>query len=232
MRFLDAGILIGIATGRGKSIRALLCDKIGDLDLQSRVVVGYYNGADVGLLIDDSHPDQSENPCDALRSVAEALAAAPQMLREVRCTIRPWQLTLEHDSATAGTLVWDVVQQVVHMVAPHYGLSVVRSGHSVDILAPGVSKHTLVDHVRGLVGHRQGSVLCIGDQGQWPGNDYALLAEPFSLSVDTVSSDPQTCWNLAVPGYRGVQALLGYLSSVSIQGDTARITMHNHEKVQ
>lgn len=54
-------------------------------------------------------------------------------------------------------------------------------------------------------------ILSIGDKGQWPGNDFDLLANPFSLSVNEVSGDPTTCWNLAPAGHRGVQATLDYL---------------------
>lgn len=50
----------------------------------------------------------------------------------------------------------------------------------------------------------------------WPGNDSYMLKEPFSLSVDEVSPDPKTCWNLAPPGYRGVQATLAYLDCLQI----------------
>lgn len=59
-------------------------------------------------------------------------------------------------------------------------------------------------------------ILCIGDKGRWPGNDFDLLSEPFSLSVDEVSSDPVTCWNLAPAGYRGIQATLYYLDHMRI----------------
>jgi hypothetical protein len=57
-------------------------------------------------------------------------------------------------------------------------------------------------------------VLCVGDRGQWPGNDFSLLTSPYALSVDEVSQDPTTCWNLAPPGHRGVRAALGYLAGL------------------
>jgi hypothetical protein len=62
-------------------------------------------------------------------------------------------------------------------------------------------------------------VLCIGDRGCWSGNDFDLLREPFSLSVDEVSPDPTTCWNLAPAGHRGVQATLDYLGAMQV-GDS------------
>ncbi len=57
-------------------------------------------------------------------------------------------------------------------------------------------------------------MLCIGDRGCWPGNDFALLNQEFALSSDEVSGSPDTCWNIAPAGHRGVQATLGYLSAL------------------
>lgn len=34
------------------------------------------------------------------------------------------------------------------------------------------------------------------DSGQWPGNDFELLSSNNSLSVDSVSSLYETCWNM------------------------------------
>jgi hypothetical protein len=61
--------------------------------------------------------------------------------------------------------------------------------------------------------------LIIGDLGRWPGNDAGLLGNPFALSVDEVSGDPYTCWNLARPGHRGVQAALDYLRALTPEAD-------------
>ncbi len=59
--------------------------------------------------------------------------------------------------------------------------------------------------------------LCIGDKGKWPGNDFFLLSEKYSLSVDTVSPDFDSCWNLAPIGHRGVQAVLDYFNAIEIE---------------
>lgn len=56
------------------------------------------------------------------------------------------------------------------------------------------------------------NILCIGDLGRIPGNDADLLASPYGLSVDQVSCDPKSCWNLAPPGHRGTQAAVNYLT--------------------
>jgi hypothetical protein len=59
-------------------------------------------------------------------------------------------------------------------------------------------------------------ILTIGDRGRWPGNDFELLREPFALSVDEISVDPDTCWNLALPGQRGLAVTIDYLAALDV----------------
>lgn len=121
----------------------------------------------------------------------------------------------------------DLVLALVSERAEQHGrgqLRVVASSHSVDVLASGVSKLAGVGAVRGRSREPKcGRVLCIGDRGRWPGNDHALLSEPLSLSVHEVSTDPETCWNIAPPGHRGVQALLGYLRAATARVGAFRL---------
>ena len=81
-------------------------------------------------------------------------------------------------------------------------------------MADGVSKLNVLKHLRESVG--AAPVLTIGDRGRWPGNDYELLREPFALSVDELSVDPNTCWNLAPRGQRGIAATLCYLRALTV----------------
>ncbi len=224
VRLLEAGLLVGIATGRGSSVRRDLRCRIGQT-WWSRVVIGYYNGADNGLLGDDSHPDSAEGTCDALGPIAEAFRSNIRLAHLAACTYRRMQITVDPKPGTSETVVWDVVQQIVHSWNLP-GVTVVRSSHSIDVLAPGVSKRTLVGHVRELAGAAETTaILCIGDRGRWPGNDFALLQEPYSLSADEISPDPNTCWNLAPPGYRGVQATLDYLQSLKLDSSLSRVAI-------
>ena len=48
------------------------------------------------------------------------------------------------------------------------------------------------------------------------GNDCELLSHEYALSVDEVSMDSSTCWNLASPGIRGVDATLEYLAKLHV----------------
>jgi hypothetical protein len=216
VRLLEAGNIIGIATGRGKSVKEIFRHKL-EQALWSQVVIGYYNGADNGLLDDDSHPDSTEGTCDALDPIAEAFQLHSRIAHVATCTYRRMQITVEPKTGTPEAMTWDVVQQIVN--GCHLpDVTVVRSSHSIDILAPGVSKRTLVEQVGELVDESgMAAILCIGDRGRWPGNDFALLQESYSLSVDEVSPDPNTCWNLAPAGHRGVQATLEYLGAMQLR---------------
>ncbi|MSR58027.1 MAG: hypothetical protein EXS05_10165 [Planctomycetaceae bacterium] len=72
-----------------------------------------------------------------------------------------------------------------------------------------MSKLAVVQPVRRLVEDEADTpVLCIGDRGRWPGNDFVLLGGQFGLSVYEASPDPHHCWNLCPPGQRGRQATL------------------------
>lgn len=58
VRLLQAGVGIGVATGRGKPARAAL-QRALPREYWGRVVVGYYNGGDCALLADSNRPDGS-----------------------------------------------------------------------------------------------------------------------------------------------------------------------------
>lgn len=209
-RLLRAGTLIGIATGRGKSIKRVLRDKIAPA-MWPKVIVGYYNGADIGLLSEDSHPDSGQDPCPDLAPISAAIKSDVRLSRLADAEHRRTQISVQVRPSVPVALVWDIVQQIIHGTARD-AVTVLRSSHSVDILAPHVSKCLLVERVGTMTGRgEQARTLCIGDKGRWPGNDFDLLSLPFSLSVDEVSPDANTCWNLAPPGYRGTQATMSYL---------------------
>ena len=95
-------------------------------------------------------------------------------------------------------------------------VKVVESGHSVDLLADNVSKINLVSRMREEIGWNDLQILCIGDKGRWPGNDFELLNTRYSLSVDDVSEDSDTCWNTLAQGIRGERGVLEYLRGVNI----------------
>lgn len=209
-RILRMGLALGIATGRGKSARTSLRDAI-PRKLWDRVVIGYYNGGEVGLLSDDSPPDGAPMVGAPLQAVAEAVTSSPMLRRMATIELRLPQIRVAPVTGVAPDLVWEVVQSLVLGLGIR-GVSVLRSGHSIDILAPGVDKHAVVRQVAAIVGETDdNSILRIGDQGRYPGNDYLLLNHCNALSVDSASSDPEVCWNLAPAGVNSVDACLYYL---------------------
>ena len=224
VRLLEAGIFIGIATGRGKSAKKDFRQCL-PRSLWPRVMMGYYNCADNGLLDDDMYPNGATGTCSDLEPVARLLESNGALKRLAKCTYRDMQITIEPAGHAATPLIWEVVQQLVQE-AGVYGVAVVRSSHSVDILAPRVSKREIIRRVQEILGRGESApVLCVGDRGRWPGNDFALLKGPYSLSVDEVSPDPDTCWNLAPPGHRGVQATLDYLKALRFENSAVKIAV-------
>ena len=107
--------------------------------------------------------------------------------------------------------LWDLVHHVIQLTGAT-DVGVTRSGHSVDIVARGVSKLNVVQRLRETIG--DAPILVIGDRGRWPGNDHELLSEPFALGVDEINVDPATCWHLGEPGQRGPAVTLEYLTAL------------------
>ena len=212
-RLIEAGAGVGIATGRGASVRRDLQERLPRA-LWPLVIVGYYNGAEVTSLENNDAPDGTKAVRAALRPIADALRRHPELAGLVCQEERPMQITLEATRIMCTGRLWDLANQVT-MTTGVEGISVTSSSHSVDIVAPGVSKLNVVRQLRKAVGNEP--ILVIGDRGRWPGNDHELLAEPFALGVDQISTDPATCWHLGTPGQRGPAVTLDYLSLLERQ---------------
>ena len=212
-RVAGAGVRIGIATGRGVSVRR---------DLQKRlpralwpvVLVGYYNGAEIALLDDDGVPNGSRTVCDSLRPLADALRCQPAISSCARQEDRRFQITLEATRAMPGKRLWDLAHEAI-LTTSVQDVTVMSSSHSVDIVAAGVSKLNVVRRLRKTVGDEP--ILTIGDRGRWPGNDHELLRGPFALGVDEINVGPATCWHLGKPGQRGPAVTIEYLSALDVQ---------------
>ena len=213
VRFAEAGARIGIATGRGASVRRDLQKRLPRA-LWPLVLVGYYNGAEITSLDDDGAPNGARRVCDALQSLADALRCQPALSNCARQEDRPFQITLEATRAMPGKRLWDLAHEAILTTGVH-DVAVMSSSHSVDIVAGGVSKLNVVRRLRETVGDEP--ILAIGDRGRWPGNDHELLSEPFALGVDEINVDPATCWHLGKPGQRGPAVTIEYLSALDVQ---------------
>lgn len=218
-RLLESGISIGVATGRGGSVREDLRNKISEPYWKS-VLIGYYNGAQLGSLVNKNMPMKDSNPEKSLSYILDALKSHPVNDGVDNIRVYPTQISLIPKRGVPTEAIYQICNELIQSCG-QVGNSVVVSSHSVDILAMGVTKLRVVDglkqeHPRGKA--ESWKCLCIGDQGAFPGNDCAFLTLQYSLSVDTVSADPQSCWNLAPIGTRGVSGTLHYLEAIQLSG--------------
>lgn len=216
-RLLDIGLSIGIATGRGKSVREAVRRAIPE-DAWNRVLVGYYNGGAIGSLSSDDVPDPDADRFPAIGRLQEVLGRDETLRDVAQIEVRPSQITVTaRDAGRPAKL--DIYTYLLDMLGSRMpsGIRILRSGHSVDIVASGTSKLSVVHRIEEAVAPRV--VLCIGDRGAWPGNDTQLLGHAYSLSVDHVSSDPASCWNIATAGCVGIAATLAYLQAIKKTDD-------------
>lgn len=223
---LDAGVLIGIATGRGKSVRTDLRRLLPRKRLWNRVLVGYHNGGEIGWLSDGATPPETTDLHESLRPIERVLSNGAPSSGLAALEAKLQQITLETKQEADTERIWALAEDAVRNAAVA-GVSLVRSSHSIDVVAPGVSKRTLVERIRSELTKVDiaDSILCIGDKGRRPGNDYLLLDHPHSLSVDEVSENPETCWNLADPGTRCVAATLKYLGMLKAANGVFSVEM-------
>ncbi|MFZ2650034.1 MAG: hypothetical protein WA210_07995 [Burkholderiaceae bacterium] len=214
-RILASGGRIGIASGRGVSVRRDLRSVV-PREYWGYVLIGYYNGAEVGYLSDDAVPEASSAVCAELTALAAAFRSQTELMDIATQTERRYQITLEARRPTTENRLWDLAQQAL-LLSGQQHLTILRSSHSVDVVAPNASKLNVLRQLQ--INEPGSNFLAIGDRGRWPGNDYELLQTPYALSVDELSADPDTCWNLAPRGQRGLAVTLIYLRA--LVGDRA-----------
>jgi fructoselysine-6-P-deglycase FrlB-like protein len=207
-RLARLGMRFGVATGRGKSVREQLQASI-PRKYWGHFRIGYYNGSEIGNLEDDKKPEL-KTPETWLEALAHALKQ-DSVLRRLCVTVREKQITVETREGVSTEWLWrEVLRVSATSLSP---VRVTHSTRSVDIVPLGVTKLTLLEDL-GVHGIHRDFVLCIGDLGQFPGNDFELLTHPYSISCDQASSGLEGCWNIAPMGYRGVQATLYYLGKL------------------
>lgn len=219
LHLLDAGARIGIATGRGRSAGEDLRRSIPQRHW-SRVLVGYYNGGEIRVLSDTAAPDRRTTVRPSLRRALKALRASEAIKRLATITPRRSQITIEARDPLHADELWGAAQGA--LLRARTDVRLVRSSHSLDALARGVTKLSLVTAVACASSRASARpVLRIGDRGVWPGNDAELLGSLDGLSVYEVSQDPGAAWNLAPAGARGVRATLAYCAALVVRTNGA-----------
>ena len=204
---LENGALIVVATGRGKSVGESFMNTI-DHKYWPQIKVGYYNGACLLPLGEEAKlKGMKDKPLDdELKALGEELQKRlPKDVIQYELSLRSQQLSIEEVQsasdaevlyATCCEIIWDKQLQ---------GIRVWRSSHSMDIVVyREVGKLRVIED--------PAHTLCIGDYGNVEGNDYEMLTSKYSLSVDRVSKNAKSCWNIALSGMKGLDATLYYIS--------------------
>jgi hydroxymethylpyrimidine pyrophosphatase-like HAD family hydrolase len=215
LRFLEAGIPIVVATGRGKSVREQLQASLPS-NLWNRIFIGYYNGSDTAPLNDNNHPESGHTKNGQLQKFYSYLSKNSVISRIAEFDERPWQLTATPVPGVDILFLWEIINTCIMNFSP-IEIRAFRSDHSIDIMPSSVSKkNVLIEAKKYFKISPDLHFLAIGDRGSWPGNDCELLSGPFSLSVDEPSANPESCWNIASPCSSHIEATLEYLDLIDI----------------
>lgn len=227
-RLASDGVIVGIASGRGGSIQEVLERHLSPAVL-AKVQLGLYNGGWIAAAtqVPTVAPQQTSEFLSHVTRLVVRLKALGVPILEHRAT-PPYQVSVRFSEGLATDAMWFVIADALRQA----GLdpwTMVRSKHSVDILAPGISKSRLVAHIIQTFKVDPYEILTMGDQGAWPGNDAALLEHRHSLSVDLPSRRLDRGWKLAPPHKRDVDATLWYLERMHLDGGGFRVRLANEQ---
>lgn len=214
VRLLAAGVRVGIATGRGRSARRDL-QKVVPSKYWPHILMGYHNGAELGSLADEMIPESANGSVHpTVEKALEIFRGQPVVQRNLAIDPSHSQISLQWKLQVPGWRLGSLIAPLMPELK-ELGLQMVSSGHSLDLLAPGVSKKAVVSHLAESAGIALPEILAIGDRGRPPGNDADLLSHRPSLSVDEVSDEASTCWRLTPPMLKGPAATLWYVHRLS-----------------
>lgn len=207
MPLLGNGVQIVVATGRGKSVGESFQKSINQ-KYWPQIKVGYYNAACLLALGEEDKLEAWKNqPIDIeLTTLKEELKLRlPKGCVDYKFEERNLQLSIVGEmTQTESQLVYETCREII-WDKQMKGIRIWRSSHSMDIVVyREASKLQVIKAPE--------STLCIGDYGILEGNDYEMLTSKYSLSVDQVSKNAESCWNIAPPGIKGIDATLFYLS--------------------
>lgn len=216
-RLVRAGILVGIASGRGGSVKEHLENNL-PTEIVEKIQLGLYN---CGWIANASiQPTASTETSEFLSHVTRIVLRLKQMgvpINMVRPT-HPYQVSIRFREGLSTEAMWFVVGDALRQAGLDLS-SMVRSKHSIDVLANGIGKARLIAHIITEYRIEPYDILTMGDQGAWPGNDSALLEHRYSLSVDEPSRRLDRGWKLAPAHKRDVDATLWYLEKCETTKD-------------
>jgi len=215
VRLVRAGIVVGIASGRGGSVQTCLSDVLPP-DVLPKIRLGLYNGGWISAA--DAAPIQQAETSEFLSHVTRIVVRLKSLGVPIlnHRTTHPYQVSVRFREGLATDSMWFVIADALRQAGLDLS-TMVRSKHSVDILANGVSKSALVADIIQKDKVDPYEILTMGDQGAWPGNDAALLEHRYSLSVDMPSRRLDRAWKLAPAEKRDVDATLWYLEQMVLE---------------
>lgn len=222
---MGRGLTLGVATGRGGSahedLRQAISSKYWD-----KVLLGLYNGGMI-LPLSDDYDDENDKATFDIAGIREALQ--PILARiSLEMSQSAYQLSLRPSTPIDLERLTQSVSELLYGFDGEY--QVRRSAHSVDVFCAANSKALLPRAIQKHTGVDENAILRIGDLGDWGGNDFDILSNGLSLSVDRVSSRLDSCWNLGLPGSRGVTTTLQYLRAVKASGDEFRLDVDSLDR--
>ena len=229
LRLIEAGVLVGVASGRGNSIQQDLWSTFPE-SAWPRIQLGLYNGGWIGDLATPIPQEAGRSEfLSHVTRIVERLKAIGVPIKEIRAN-HPYQISVRFIDGVQAEGMWFVVADALRQAGLDLS-SVVRSKHSVDILRRGVDKSHLIAHIIQKFKIDPYEILTMGDQGAWPGNDSSLLEHRYSLSVDVPSRRLDRAWKIAPPSKRDVDATLWYLNRATISANTSSFNLQLSDEI-
>ena len=223
VRLVRAGVVVGVASGRGGSIQECLAG-VMPADVLPKIRLGLYNGGWISTAnVSPAPPDETSEFLSHVTRIVVRLKSLGVPIEAYRTT-HPYQVSVRFREGLATDGMWFVIADALRQAGLDLA-TMVRSKHSVDILAKGVSKSALVATIIQQDKVDPYQILTMGDQGAWPGNDAALLEHRYSLSVDLPSRRLDRGWKLAPIEKRDVDATLWYLQHMDAQDGMFRVQL-------
>ena len=212
---LESDIVVGIATGRGRSVGVALRDSL-DRIFWEKIIVGYYSGSQI-LRLSEGAPQKEGALAPHLSGFLQVIRKNAQLKQLCDIEVRPSQITLNPQNNVSQSTLHQLVLELMSQQNMKQ-ISVVLSSHAVDVLPPDVSKHLVVKACidECTNGEIASQILRIGDSGAWSGNDFSLLSTHLGLSVHDCPVNVTWSWNLAAPGRVGPDATLDYIGAMEL----------------
>ncbi|QAB01157.1 MULTISPECIES: HAD hydrolase family protein [Agrobacterium tumefaciens complex] len=212
-RLLSQGMKVAIATGRGSSAGKDLRQVLRP-EFHTRVTVAYYNGGYSRTLDVDTKVERP--PADVAIDEAIAWLFANKGLFVSECLLEPGvQITIQKDDLkNPDTFSVDI--KTCPPVADGR-VRLTRSAHSFDLIPSATTKLAAVKAITAELDEGL-AVLCVGDSGSRSGNDYAILATPYGISVGDVCGVANGCWSFFGDHLLGPDALLELLRALKPYG--------------